>query len=481
MKYINSNDFHSKSKELSLSTLKTKKYNGENLEGIKNLDSEYLPKLHLTSTAGLINDPNGLHQDDDGTYYIYYQASPFYPAHFMKHWGLYTTKDFINYEDKGIVLTPGDDLDLDGAYSGASYNDGKESHIFYTGNINNDKTDEGRSATTTYLDKNTGQKNLMFEVDKEHYTGHFRDPAPFTIGEDKYLIHGAQSRSKKGLLSVYKSDNWKTNFQRLGDLEIENLIDSGHMLECPNLININGKDLLLFSVQGSEQFKKDLPIDIVVYGLGNLDIENLKYNNEGLAPLDYGFDFYAPQLFKDNNDRVIMFGWLGNGFNLEYLDANDGYNGALTIPRELNVIDGKLHQKPVAEILNHFNEEVSINEIDSKQLLIDFSEIKDGFKFELKNDQDHNIKMTYENSEFVFDRTKTSKLEERWILKNGNEESNVQRIKINNLNNAQLLIDASTFELFLNDGQKTFTSRVYISGDWKIETENSKIEIKKPK
>ncbi len=478
MKYNNSKSFHLESKNLSSSPLKTQKYNGENLLGIKNLDSEYLPKLHLTSTAGLINDPNGLHQDEDGTYYIYYQTSPFYPAHFMKHWGLYTTRDFINYEDKGIVLTPGDNLDLDGAYSGAAYNDGTESHIFYTGNINNDKTDEGRSATTTYLDKKTGQKKLMFEVDKEHYTGHFRDPAPFVIDEEKYLIHGAQSRNKKGLLSIYKSDNWKTNFQRFGDLEIENLLDPGHMLECPNLININGKDLLLFSVQGSDQFKKDLPIDIVVYGLGNLDIKNLKYSNEGLTPLDYGFDFYAPQLFRDNNNRVIMFGWLGNGFNLEYLDANDGYNGALTIPRELSVVDGKLHQKPVSEILNYFNNEVLINETDSKQLLIDLTEIKEGFKFILKNDQGHNFKMTYENNEFVFDRTKTSKLEEKWILKNGNEESNVQRIKIDNLDNALLLIDASTIELFLNNGQKTFTSRVYISGDWKIEIENSKAKIK---
>ena len=27
--------------------------------------------------------------------------------------------------------------------------------------------------------------------------------------------------------------------------------------------------------------------------------------------LDRGFDFYAPQTFKDQNGRIIMIGWMG--------------------------------------------------------------------------------------------------------------------------------------------------------------------------
>ncbi len=479
-KYKSTNEFHDEANSLRGTELKIRKYKNENLSGIKNLDSEYLPKYHLTSVAGLINDPNGLHQDNDGTYYIYYQSSPLYPAHFMKHWGLYTTKDFVTFEDKGIVIKPDHSIDKDGVYSGAAFNDGEKVHIFYTGNIvGEDGTDATRGATTSYYNKYTGEKKLLFEVDKEHYTGHFRDPAPFvTESNRKLLLHGAQTKDMKGTLSVYESDKWDGDWALKGDIKVDNLIEPGHMLECPNMINIDGNDLLLFSVQGSNQFSEYLPIDIVVYGLGKFNEDTLEFANEELQPLDYGFDFYAPQLFKDNNGRVIMYGWLGNGFNLEYIDANDGYNGALTLPRELKIIDGKLTQYPIDEINKLAEVELTdLKSIKPKQLKIEVDGIVEGWELNLKNVQSEFLGMSFNDGKFIFNRENTSKNEEKWILKNGEQHSNVISVDVETIRNISIFIDASTIELFINNGEKAFTSRFYISGDWTLENKNSNIKV----
>lgn len=33
--------------------------------------------------------------------------------------------------------------------------------------------------------------------------------------------------------------------------------------------------------------------------------------NYEFVEFDHGFDYYAPQLFIDENDRVIIIGWMG--------------------------------------------------------------------------------------------------------------------------------------------------------------------------
>ena len=53
---------------------------------------------------GWLNDPNGL-CEMNGIYHIFYQYS--FDVHGgLKHWGHYTTKDFIHYTIEDIPLYP---------------------------------------------------------------------------------------------------------------------------------------------------------------------------------------------------------------------------------------------------------------------------------------------------------------------------------------------------------------------------------------
>src|SRR6056297_2196624 len=94
-------------------------YLKENYDKVQN--HKYRQKFHIEPPVGWLNDPNGT-MEYEGKYYIYYQYAPFSAdGESIKHWGLYTTKDFIEYEDLGIAMYADENFDVHGAYSGSSF------------------------------------------------------------------------------------------------------------------------------------------------------------------------------------------------------------------------------------------------------------------------------------------------------------------------------------------------------------------------
>ena len=114
------------------------------------------------------------------------------------------------------------------------------------------------------------------------------------------------------------------------------------MIECPDYsIKL---DLLLYSEQFQpNEGKKHLNIHSNRYKVGSLDLEKGKFTETNGGIIDYGFDFYAPQIFSGDN---IMIGWL-NMWDRNNPSQKYGFAGTLTIPREITIVDGILLQKPI--------------------------------------------------------------------------------------------------------------------------------------
>ncbi len=461
--YMKLNDESVADFSLKYKTLKK----GEEFVPTINKNSNKLPNFHLIPTSGLLNDPNGLHKDGE-YYYIYYQVSPYKPFHLNKHWALYKTKDFINFEDKGIVIKPDQEIDAQGVFSGAAIVDEGETHIFYTGNLKQpNMNDLDRGATTVHYDKNKDEKTFLFEVDKNIYHGHFRDPFPFKKNGKKYMLNGAMLIGEKGTISIHESDSWDKNWKHTGSLNINGL-DDCWMIECPSTLNINNKDLLIFSVMRTNQFKNQFKLDPVLYSVGNLNIDDLEFETEKLELVDYGYDFYAPQLFNDGK-RDIMIGWLGNTFHGEYIDANDGFNGMLTIPREITLVENKLYQKPIDEFEQLISEDISNDEIKDRFNFV-ANEIKEDFTIEVKNSEDESFTIKHENRSLKLNFENSSKKESEIIIKNG--EKIPSEIIINNIDveDIRVIFDNSVVEIFINKGSKTITQRIYLFGDKVLES-----------
>src|SRR5690625_4335087 len=73
------------------------------------------------------------------------------------------------------------------------------------------------------------------------------------------------------------------------------------------------------------------------YAIGSFDESKQVLSLGEFDELDRGFDFYAPQTFKNHDGRIIMYGWAGVPDAVEHVNPTieKGWQHCLTLPREL--------------------------------------------------------------------------------------------------------------------------------------------------
>lgn len=413
-------------------------------------------RFHISPITGWLNDPNGLCQID-GTYHIYYQADPLHAIRKNIIWSHVTTKDFINYQYHEPFIFADTNLDKDGAYSGSAFIKDNNINFFYTGNVkypgNYDYINDGRDHNTIKIVSEDGfsyqKKELILSNDEypKDLSRHVRDPKIYEEDGKYYLFLGARDKNNKGKVIVYKSNDLEKFAYHM---EITTNYDFGYMWECPDFFELEGKKFLMISPQGleSEEFKYQniyqsgyFPIDI--------DLKAKTYSLGEFVELDFGFDFYAPQTFEDENSRRILIGWMGMP-DASYTNptVKNNWQHALTLPRELKVSDNKLLQKPIKEIENLGNKKIQIakNENYFYQTFEFISEYIDGeFEIDLRSD----AKLTYKN------QILSLKLDQCGY---GRDE---RKIRIEKIYNISIYSDTSSVEIFINNGEYVMTSRVY--------------------
>ena len=223
-------------------------------------------KFHLMPPVGWLNDPNGL-CEFNGEYHIFYQYSPFDANGGIKLWGHYTSKDFINYKNNGTEIFADQPFDCHGAYSGSTIVHNGKMNIFYTGNVKHvgehDYISSGRGHNTVLLVSEDGKtftnKKLIMTNDDypENMTCHVRDPKVWMENNKFYMVQGARDKDDIGQVLLFESDDM-INWNVINIIKSESKF--GYMWECPDLFNVDGKNILLISPQG-------------------IDAEGIKYNN----------------------------------------------------------------------------------------------------------------------------------------------------------------------------------------------------------
>ena len=173
------------------------------------------------------------------------------------------------------------------------------------------------------------------------------------------------------------------------------------MTECPDY----RQDLNLLTY--CEQFQprednKHLNVHSTFYRIGELDLTGGRFNGGESEIIDYGFDFYAPQTFSD---EPIMIGWL------DMWDRNNptdkyGFAGMLTVPRRLQIKDGRLWQTPVyngKEQLCLTNCKSVSDNIVSGVVKLEAKGLK-SLSLKVRKKGDKFASLTLKNGEWVFDR-----------------------------------------------------------------------------
>lgn len=443
-----------------------------------NKNNKWKLNFHLMPPIGWINDPNGLCYFK-GEYHIFFQYSPFEVEGGLKFWGHYITKDLINYKYVGVSIYPNEKYDCHGVYSGSAFIEDDKIYIYYTGNVKllgeHDYIESGREANTMLTVSDDGinfsEKECLMEM-KDYpkgITNHIRDPKVWREGDAYYMVQGARKYGANrdndiGEVLIFSSKD-KRNWKHTSTINTKERF--GYMWECPDLFNLDGQNILITCPQGVKQIESVYEnIYLSGYFLINDDYKTKDYAEAtNFTVLDRGFDFYAPQTFLDENGNRVIIGWMGVPDTEEThknLTVDYGWQHCLTIARELSFKNGKLYQKPHRSLEKLRNSMIFENKCsysslsdnlisaDSYEVIVD--NIKDADNFELLISEGVSIK--YKESKFILEFVND-------IGKQIGGGRGKRSAYLEKLENIRILIDTSTIEIFVNNGEMVFTTRYY--------------------
>lgn len=437
------------------------------------IDKNQRFSYHLTGQTGWINDPNGF-SFFNNKIHLFYQHNPYAVRWGPMHWGHATSDDFIQWTYENIALAPDQEYDAVGAFSGSAIVFDGAYYLVYTG--------ASPAGQVQALAKSTdGVEFVKYEnnpiVSGNHLPANtstidFRDPKLLVHDDWIYMIVSARNvTTPYSSLLLYKTkDMYQWQYAGRAFSNGAQYVDKlGIMLECPDLIQLNGKDIIIVSPQSVTNHRNS---DGNVYIVGQMNwqngvMENVNYDN--IREIDRGFDFYAPTTMKMPDGRTIMVAWMA-GWNRTPVTSEFGFAGAQTLPRSITYENDRLIQWPVKEIENYYANSKSFtvtasqtktidNRLDGrvKDISLSFSPKQGKTGITLFSDEDGNgVDLFFENGHVTLDR---SRLNQGYFP--NESKHNIVNVPVNLIDGKvkmRILLDKYSMEIFLADGQETITA-----------------------
>ncbi|MBR6012174.1 MAG: glycoside hydrolase family 32 protein [Selenomonadaceae bacterium] len=427
----------------------------------------FYPKYHLAAPYGWINDPNGFCFYKN-RFHMFYQYHPYSTEWGPMHWGHATTKDLVSWNNKPIALAPDRDYDRDGCFSGSAIEKDGKLYLMYTGHVNAGDhcvqtqcfavSEDGVTFEKIEGNPVIGTPEELPDVDSFD----FRDPKVWKCGEKYYCVIGSKTPEYIGQVVLYESDDLnKWNFKSIA---VRDKKDEKTMWECPNLAELDGGDVMIISVTIPQDNGNIWQTEYIA---GKFDYATGIFDGGERTLIDFGTDFYAPQITTTPDGRVIMIGWLSM-WGAGMPEQADGWAGMMSIPRELIFDNGKLRTVPVKEMLKlrdkHFTKKnLSLTEKTCfKSFRGDVGELL--IEVDLKNNPDFAVELRADGDE----RTVLSYNSESRILKLDREQSgegpkNPGEVVLEKSDKLklQIFLDKSSIEIFANDGEAAISARIY--------------------
>lgn len=350
-------------------------------EQISQIHDTERPAFHLTGGCGWINDPNGF-SNYKGEYHLFYQYHPYSNIWGPMHWGHVKSKDMLTWERLPIAMAPDKEYDNFGCFSGSALEleDGRHL-LIYTGVHTPDPGREADVVQTQCLALGDGVNYEKYEgnpvikpdtLPEGSSCADFRDPKIWQEDGMFYTVAAGMNAEGNGQIALYRSkDAFSWEFCSILDTSSAKL---GRMWECPDFFELDGKHTLLVSPMAMMPDGKDFHVGHNTLALiGSYDKETYQFTRETLQPIDCGIDFYAPQSLLTPDGRRVMVGWMQAWSNSKFVPPGVKYFGQMSIPRELEIRDGRLYQNPIRELLNYRGEQVLFRdvEVDEQERTLD--------------------------------------------------------------------------------------------------------------
>lgn len=319
------------------------------------------PRFHFTAPTGWLNDPNGLCQRD-GTHHLFYQYNPGGGFHDRIQWGHATSSDLVHWTNQPVALRPGDGPDADGCWSGVLVDDGGIPTLVYSGRAAGVELPCLATGSADLLTWTKDPANPVIPEPPRSGLSGFRDHCVWREGDRWRMLIGAGVSEVGGFAALYESADlrsWTYRGPMLSGSAYNRAQDdatwTGTMWECAELFRLAGgkdvpldgtrpgNDYLVFSAWHEGVTKHAL------YWSGRYRGD--QFAPSGLHPLDLGGRyFYAPQSYRDESGRRVMFGWMQDALSV-VRTVGAGWAGVMSLPRLVTEADdGRLRLNPVPEV-----------------------------------------------------------------------------------------------------------------------------------
>ncbi|RTE09155.1 glycoside hydrolase family 32 protein [Paenibacillus whitsoniae] len=448
-------------------------YIGENKQNIR---LDYRLQYHLMSEYGWMNDPNGFVFFKEN-FHLFYQHYPYTSYWGPMHWGHAISRDLIKWTYLPVALAPDQSYDESGCFSGSAIEKDGKLFLMYTGHVvTGPDKDNDYIQTQNLAVSDEGvrfekiQQNPVIPVSLIPTSASqkdFRDPKVFERDGKYYAVIGSNDNSKNGIILLYRSEDLQ-HWTFVNEIARSD----GHMgdnWECPDLFQLDHQDVLVVSPQRMPSQGYDYHnIHSTVSMLGRLDTEQGKFHYNDYKPMDYGFDYYAPQTCEDNQGRRIVIAWMETWEIAIPTQEGHHWAGAMTLPREMRIVNDKIVYRPVEEIKTYRSELYELKDVllsgeqrlectgDSYELDVVFDAFEAeefGLKLRVHEKEETLISYRVDDNLLRFNRDQSG------IGPKGERLTKVP------LNNNQLVlrifVDRSSVEIFIQDGEKVMTGRIY--------------------
>lgn len=421
------------------------------------VNKTYRNKFHLMPPIGWMNDPNGF-IFYRGQYHLFYQYYPYDSIWGLMHWGHAVSDDGVNWKDLPVALAPDQDYDKNGCFSGTAYVKDDILYLVYTGYS---KEDGKRRQVQCLARSSDGINFEKFDknpiIHEQHSEGlcpiaDFRDPKFLKKGETYYMFVAAKTFNNLGQILVFTSNdliNWSK-----GQVFLEGNETQGGMWECPDIFNLDGKDVLIMSPinMPTQNFEFTNHSSTVAF-IGQIDWNHLKFKTANIHEIDYGMDFYAPQTTRNNQNEQIMTAWMQMWHRTPIThQLNHKWIGNMVLPRVLSVKDNRLRQRPINSIYDYLKLErikfSNSNKLGSELNYIHFSVYRDEpFELKLVASLHEEISLSYDTKKLRLSRVNSG----HRIIGNEGDDYTSRSIVIHEDLDLEIFIDTSSIEVFIND------------------------------
>ena len=455
------------------------------------------PQFHFTPESKWMNDPNGLYYHK-GKYHLFYQYFPDSIVWGPMHWGHAESNDLLHWKHLPIALFP-DSLGY--IFSGGAIVDKNNTSKLGT----NDNPPiiatfthhdiAGEKAKTNDFQKQSIAYSLDGGYEWMKYAGNpvipntqkikdFRDPKVVwhEPSQKWILVLAAYDRVK-----FYASANL-IDWEFLSDFGVEG---DKRLWECP--------DLFPMKVEGTNEYKwvlivsiqKNAPNDgtATSYFVGHFDGTVFKSEVENQEWLDWGTDNYAFVTWNNvpkDDGRILGIGWMSN-WQYAQIVPTENWRSAMTLPRELTLVKSKskysLHGLPIREFQTLRGASTALNQLEiigekvlegsfsASQVELDITvnlkkTTANSFGIKLQNELGENILIKFDKREgkMFVDRTNSRKhkFSEDFFKNIHSAPIAFEKDKMN----IRLIIDAASVEIFINNGELSFTSIFFPSKEF---------------